>query len=130
VLLVAIVLFVLAFAQAAREDQKAKVVSDQFVQDLLNDDAQAAYRLKGSDFQRTTTENTLAAIIRNVKRNVSRAPADPNEWSVGTYTGQPETATIYYNAAGEIGEGTIKVTSEKVNGQWYVCNIVLPAFAL
>jgi hypothetical protein len=106
--------FVLTFIHANSEVKDAKVVSDQFVQDMVNGDAQPAYSLTSSAFQQTTPESTLQGIATAVHKNVTGTPTDQNDWNINSTTGQPETATIDYNATGNGGSGLIKMVLQKL----------------
>lgn len=122
--------FVLTFLHANSEIKDVKVVSDQFVQDMVGGDAQSAYKLTSSAFQQTTPETTLQGIATAMHTNVTGTPTDRNDWNINSTTGQPETATIDYNATGNGDSGSINMTLQKISGQWQVVHVNFPAFAI
>lgn len=118
------------FLRAYTEIKPARTVSNAFMQAMMNDNPQAAFKLTGSVFQQLpNSESSLSAIAGVLDQNVTVTPKETS-WSITRATGKPETAKIDYQATGATTSGTISITLQKFDGQWQVIHSDFPSFTI
>ena len=118
----------LTFTHANSQVKGAEVVGNQFMFDMVNDNATAAYQLTSSAFQQNIPESKVAQTVSQIRTYITNYQSTPSSWNIINSTGQPETAKLSYSVRGSLGASTITLTLQKINGQWYVTYILTPIF--
>ncbi|HVV66943.1 MAG TPA: hypothetical protein VHB72_02630 [Candidatus Saccharimonadales bacterium] len=128
VLAVVIILLTSVFTHLNSEGKAAETVSDNFIQDLANNNASAAYQLTDSTFRQNNSEAKLDVVIRTAHKNIEGKPVRKN-FGINDFNGKT-TATVNYSTNGPGGSGITSITLRKNDGQWQVDGVQFPTFAL